>query len=72
MLANIIKEYGVGLTTPPLDDGKLSEAILWFYHNAKLSEAMGRKARMLIEGKFDRNKIAEEFFKLVEECISNG
>jgi len=72
LLARIIKEYGVGLTTPPLDDGKLSEAILWVYRNAQLREVMGRRARMLIEGKFDRNKIAEEFFKLVEECISNG
>ena len=72
LLASIVKEHEVGLATPPMDDEKLSKAILWFYRNAQLREVMGRRARMLIEDKFDRNKIADEFFKLVEECISNG
>jgi glycosyltransferase involved in cell wall biosynthesis len=72
LLARIIKEYGVGLTTPPLDDGKLSEAILQLYRNVQLREVMGRRARMLVEGKFDRNKIADEFLKLIERCVSNG
>ena len=65
LLASIIKEGGVGLTTPPLDDEELLKAILWFYHNAELREVMGRRTRMLVEEKFDRNKIADEFFKLV-------
>ena len=65
LLASIIKEGEVGLTTPPLDEEELSKAILWFYHNAELREVMGRRARMLVEEKFDRNKIADEFFKLV-------
>jgi glycosyltransferase involved in cell wall biosynthesis len=71
LLANIIKEHEVGLTTPPMDDEKLSEAILWIYQNAQLREVMGRRARTLAKDKFDRNKIADEFFKLVEKLISN-
>jgi glycosyltransferase involved in cell wall biosynthesis len=71
LLANIIKEHEVGLTTPPVDDEKLSEAILWIYQNAQSREAMGRRARMLIEEKFDRNKIADKFLRLIEECASN-
>jgi len=70
LLARIIKEGEVGLTTLPLDDEELSKAILWFYHNAELREVMGRRARMLVEEKFDRNKIADEFFKLILK-ISN-
>jgi hypothetical protein len=31
---------------------------------------MGRRARMLVEEKFDRNKIADEFFKLVLEICN--
>jgi glycosyltransferase involved in cell wall biosynthesis len=71
LLARIIKEYGIGLTTPPLDDGKLSEAILQLYRNVQFMEVMGRRARMLVEDKFDRNKIADEFFKLIEGLVSN-
>jgi len=71
LLARLIKEYGVGLTTPPLDDGKLSEAILQLYRNVQFMEVMGRRARMLVEDKFDRNKIADEFFKLIEGLVSN-
>jgi glycosyltransferase involved in cell wall biosynthesis len=72
LLASIIKEHEIGLTTPPMNDEKLSEAILWIYQNAQLRSVMGRRARMLIEEKFDRNKIADEFLKLVERCVSNG
>jgi glycosyltransferase involved in cell wall biosynthesis len=72
LLASIIKEYGVGLTMPPLDDEKFSKAILSIYQNAQFREVMGRRARMLIEEKFDRNKIADEFLKLIERCVSNG
>jgi glycosyltransferase involved in cell wall biosynthesis len=65
LLASIIKEYEVGLTIPPMDDEKLSEAILWIYQSAQLREVMGRRARMLIEEKFNRNKIAEEFLQSI-------
>jgi glycosyltransferase involved in cell wall biosynthesis len=71
LLASIIKEHEIGLTIPPIDDEKLSEAILWIYQNAQLREVMGRRARMLVKDKFDRNKIADEFFKLVEGLVSN-
>jgi glycosyltransferase involved in cell wall biosynthesis len=71
LLASLIKEYEIGLWTPPMDDEKLSEAILWMYRNAQLREVMGRRARALVEEKFDRNKIADEFLKLVEVCVSN-
>jgi glycosyltransferase involved in cell wall biosynthesis len=72
LLADMIRGHEVGLTTPPMDDKKLSEAILWIYRNAQLREAMGRRARALMEEKFDRNRIADEFLKLVEGRVSNG
>jgi glycosyltransferase involved in cell wall biosynthesis len=71
VLAKLIKECKVGISVSSMDEKKLSEAILWIYQSAQLREVMGRRARMLIEGKFDRNKIADEFFKLIEECVSN-
>jgi glycosyltransferase involved in cell wall biosynthesis len=37
----------------------------------QLRETMGMRARKLIEEKFDRNKIAEEFLKLIEGVLSD-
>ncbi|MCC6004531.1 MAG: glycosyltransferase family 4 protein [Thermofilum sp.] len=71
LLAGIIKEHQIGLTTPPMDENKLSEAITWLYRNMQLRETMGMRARKLIEEKFDRNKIADEFLKLIEGILSD-
>jgi glycosyltransferase involved in cell wall biosynthesis len=65
LLASIIKGHEVGLTSPPMDDEKLSKAILWFYRNVQFMEVMGRRARTLAEEKFNRNKIAEEFLQSI-------
>lgn len=70
-LAGIIEEHQIGLTTPPMDENKLSEAITWLYRNMQLRETMGMRARKLIEEKFDRNKIADEFLKLIEGILSD-
>jgi glycosyltransferase involved in cell wall biosynthesis len=65
-----MREHEIGISTPPLDDEKLSKAILWFCQNQQRREVMGRRARMLVEEKFDRNKIAVEFLKLVLEICN--
>jgi len=70
-LAGIIEEHHIGLTTPPMDENKLSEAITWLYRNMQLRETMGMRARKLIEEKFDRNKIADDFLKLIEGILSD-
>ena len=70
-LAGIIEEHQIGLTTPPMDENKLSEAITWLYRNMQLRETMGMRARKLIEEKFDRNKIADDFLKLIEGILSD-
>ena len=66
LLATFIREYGIGVTSPPMDEQKLTEAIYWIYKETSLREAAGKRARALVEEKFDRTKIAENFLKLIE------
>lgn len=69
ILAKLIKEYKIGLTVLPLDEEKLAEAIHRIYQNRSFREEAGKRARLLIEEKFDRNKIAEEFLDLVRTLL---
>ena len=66
LLATIIREHGIGLTSPPVDEEKLVESIYWIYKDKSFREVAGKRARTLIEEKFDRTKIAENFLELIE------
>jgi glycosyltransferase involved in cell wall biosynthesis len=66
LLAKFIREYEIGITSPPMNEEKLAAAIYKIYRNKLFREASGKRARTLIEEKFDRGKIAEFFLKLVE------
>ncbi len=69
ILAKLIKEHKVGLTVPPMDEKKLAEAIYWIYKNKPYRKTASKRARALIEERFDRNKIAEEFLDLVKALV---
>jgi glycosyltransferase involved in cell wall biosynthesis len=69
LLAALIREHGIGTTSPPMDEEKLAEAIYRIYHDSPFRETAGRKARALVEKEFDRAKIAEHFLKLIETVI---
>jgi glycosyltransferase involved in cell wall biosynthesis len=68
-LEELIKKHEIGVTSPPLDEKKLANAIYWLYKNKSFREAAGKRARQLIEEKFDRNKIAEEYLNLIEATL---
>jgi len=68
-LEELIKKHEIGVTSPPLDEEKLANAIYWLYKNKSFREAAGIKARRLIEEKFDRNKIAEEYLNLLGKVL---
>lgn len=69
ILAKLIKEHEVGLTVPPMDEERFAEAIYRIYKNKPFREKAGKRARLLIEEKFDRNKIAEEFLDLLKHAL---
>jgi len=68
-LEELIKKHEIGVTSPPLDEEKLANAIYWLYKNKSFREAAGKRARQLIEEKFDRNKMAEEYLNLIETTL---
>jgi len=65
LLAKIIKGYGIGLTAQPMNEQKLAESINLLYRDSAFKRLAGRRARLLIEEKFNRNKIAEEFLQSI-------
>ena len=69
ILAKLIKEHEIGLTVLPMNEEKLTEAIYWIYKNGSYRAVAGKRARLLIEEKFDRNQIAKEFLRLVKELL---
>jgi len=68
-LQELIEKYKIGITSPPLDEEKLANAIHWLYRNKSFREAAGKRARQLTEEKFDRNKIAEEYLNLIKDVL---
>ncbi|MHA1835056.1 MAG: glycosyltransferase family 4 protein [Candidatus Baldrarchaeia archaeon] len=69
LLAKLINKYEIGLVVPPMDEEKLAEAIRYICENKSFRELAGKRARLFIEEKFDRSKIAEKFLSLVGECM---
>ena len=73
LLSIFIKKNEIGISSPPLDEEKLAEAISWTYHNKTFRETAGKNARLLIEREFDRNSMATKFLSLVEHfCKSKN
>jgi len=66
LIATFIRKYRVGMISPPMNEEKLAEVIRKLYKDESFKEFAGKRARALIEQKFDRNKIAAEFLNLVE------
>ena len=65
VLAELIQDYQVGLTTPPMDIEGLEKAIEKMYFDRKFREEAGSRGRKLVELQFDRQKIAEELLRLL-------
>ncbi|MGZ4857631.1 MAG: glycosyltransferase, partial [Methanobacteriaceae archaeon] len=65
LLAKVIGENKIGLTAHPLDHKGLAEVIEKIYWDKKFRESAGKRARILVEQHYDRNKISEEFLNAV-------
>ncbi len=65
LIAKLTREYFIGLVSPPLDEEGLAKAIYQIYTDRSFRETAGNNARKMIEEKFDRNKIADEFLKIL-------
>jgi glycosyltransferase involved in cell wall biosynthesis len=64
-LAKLIQEYRLGIVSLPGDYEKLAKIIHQLYIDVAFRVAAGKRARELIEKKFDRNMLAAEYLNLV-------
>ena len=69
LLGDLIEKHRIGVTSPPLDEEKLANAIDWLYKNKFFIETAGERARQLIKERFDRNKVAEEYLNLIGKIL---
>ncbi|NQT76973.1 MAG: glycosyltransferase family 4 protein [Bacteroidetes bacterium] len=67
-----IEEGSCGLHFEPENDEDLAEKVLLLYHDQKLTAALGTNARKYVELKFDRKKIAAEFYEELMKISDTG
>jgi glycosyltransferase involved in cell wall biosynthesis len=65
ILARLIQERGIGLTVDPLDVDGLADAIEKLSLDQEFRTIAGKRARMLIEQDFNRDKISQDFVNKV-------
>lgn len=71
ILSKLIRKHRVGLTVPPMHEEELAEAIYQIYENKAFRKVAGKRARLLIEEKFERHKISNRFLGLVEQVVQS-
>lgn len=69
IIANLINKYEVGLSVPSMDEIRLAKSIYTLYSDVSFRINAGKKARVLVEEKFDRNKTAEKYIELIKGVI---
>ncbi len=72
LLARLVKEYGIGLTVPPLDEGRLSRAMALLRVDAEGRRAMGERARKMVVERFDRRAVAQAFLEDLEALVKGS
>jgi len=72
ILAKFITKNRIGLTSKPMDVESLYDAFKKMYKDRNSLIDASRRARSLIEQKFDRNKISERFFEILKKLHSKG
>ncbi len=66
---DLLKEAGAGIAIPPENSHALAEAILKFMDGPALCQDMGAAGRRFVERKFDRERLALEMLKVLEETV---
>jgi glycosyltransferase involved in cell wall biosynthesis len=71
LIADLIGKHQIGFTTEPEDVDALQTRLAKIYQERELLTEMGKKARALIEDRFDREKIADEFLQMLISLNAN-
>jgi glycosyltransferase involved in cell wall biosynthesis len=65
----IIDEGNCGICIEPENSQQLAQAVLKLYDHSELSETLGDNGRKLLEERYDRNKLAKQYLKVIESVI---
>ena len=68
-IAKIVNEYKIGFSIPSMDENKLAKILLELYADSSFRVDAGKRARALIEEKFDRNKTAKQYLDLIKGLV---
>ena len=71
LLVELIREEQIGLTSQSMSKDELAEVISKIYKKESFRIEAGKKAKLLIEEKFDRNKVAENFFTKIRDYVNS-
>lgn len=63
----IVEEANCGLCIEPENDHHLAEVVLKLFNNSKLAESLGHNGRQFVRKKFNRQKLAEHYLKVIED-----
>jgi len=68
----LIAHGDTGLLFPPADPARLADAIVTVIEQADRAKAMTRRARATVEEHFSARRMAEEYARLYEECLTSS
>ena len=71
LLAELIREEQIGITSQSMAEDELAEVISEIYKKESFRFAAGKRAKVLVEEKFDRNKLSENFLKKISDYASS-
>lgn len=70
--ANLIRQARCGLVVPPGDGAALAEAIITYYHDAKLRQQHGCQGRNYFLENFEKQKVLQKYLDLIDQLVPFG
>ncbi|CEO87733.1 glycosyltransferase [Syntrophaceticus schinkii] len=67
--ADLVKETGAGLVTPPEDEKALAEAVIWLADHPQTACEMGMQGRKFAEDHLDWNVLVKNWLHDVQELL---
>lgn len=67
-LADMIREERCGMAVPPDDPAAFADAVVWLRDHPQERAEMGARARKLAEARFSRDRLGDEFVKVLESA----
>ena len=67
--AFLAKEFNCGLRATPGDLEEIADRLNWALMNKEELEEMGKRGRKVAEMKFEKGKVIDQWFEVVEQFI---